>query len=68
LWHNKLPDGAAVMKKEKTKIRYTYEQTSNGGLVRIRTSDPETLKAVHEFLRFQITEHQTGDTTEISKS
>jgi hypothetical protein len=29
--------------------------------VRIRTSDPEAVAAVHEFLRFQIRDHGTGD-------
>ena len=63
--HNKVPDGTVVMKKDKAAIRYTYEETKQGGLVRISTSDPEALEAVHAFLRFQIAEHQTGDTTEI---
>lgn len=27
---------------------------------------PKALKAIHEFLRFQIAEHQTGDSTEIA--
>jgi hypothetical protein len=63
--HDKTPDGAAVMKKDKATIGYTYEEMKNGGRVCIRTSNPEALKAVHDFLRFQITEHQTGDSTAI---
>lgn len=59
--HDKMPDGASVMQRKKSVISYKYEETKTGGLVRIRTSDPEALKAVHEFLRFQIQEHQTGD-------
>ena len=61
--HDKLPDGAAAMKKDKAAIRYTYEETKDGGRVRIRTSDPKALGAVHAFIRFQIREHQTGDPT-----
>jgi hypothetical protein len=61
--HNKVPDGADVMKKDKATIRYTYEETKQGGRVRINTSNPEALKAVHAFLQFQIAEHQTGDPT-----
>ena len=45
------------------KISYKYEETKSGGLVRIRTSNPKALKAVHDFLRFQIEENQTGDPT-----
>jgi hypothetical protein len=66
--HNKMPDGAATMKKDQDKIRYAYEETSSGGRVRIHTTDPEALEAVHGFLRFQIAEHRTGDTTQVSKS
>lgn len=61
--HGKMPDGAKVMQQQKANITYKYEETRNGGLVRIRTRNPEALKAVHEFLRFQIEEHQTGDST-----
>jgi len=32
----------------------------------IETANPKALKAIHEFLRFQIAEHQTGDSTEIA--
>ncbi|MGH7938759.1 MAG: hypothetical protein ACRD5Z_02655 [Bryobacteraceae bacterium] len=65
--HDKMPDGAVVMKQEKGNISYRYEPTTSGGLVRIRTTNPEALKAVHDFLRFQIREHQTGDSLEIAK-
>jgi hypothetical protein len=33
--------------------------------VRIKTANPEALKAVHEFLKFQIEEHRTGDAVEV---
>jgi len=36
-----------------------------GGTVRIKTTNPDALKAVHDFLRFQIEDHHSGDTTEI---
>ena len=61
--HGKMPNGTAVMQKQKASISYTFEETDGGGLVRIRTANPKALKAVHEFLRFQIQEHQTGDPT-----
>jgi hypothetical protein len=31
----------------------------------MKTINPEALKAIHDFLRFQIDDHHTGDTTEI---
>jgi len=38
-----------------------YQETPEGGRVTIATSDPEALTAVQAFLRYQITEHGTGD-------
>ena len=55
------------MEQLKEKIRYSYEDTTKGGRVLLTTSDPEALKAIHEFMRFQIVEHRTGDTAEIAK-
>ncbi len=59
--HDKLPDGADVMKQKKDAIRYEYREIERGGKLRITTSDPAALNAVHRFLRFQIKEHKTGD-------
>jgi len=42
-------------------IRYQYLETNSGAQVRIRTENPRALNAVHKFLRFQITDHETGD-------
>ena len=33
--------------------------------MRIKTTNPDALKAIHDFLRFQIEDHHTGDTTDI---
>jgi hypothetical protein len=33
----------------------------------IATQNKKALEAVYEFLRFQIADHQTGDTVEITK-
>lgn len=59
--HDTVPPGVSVMKERAKNIHYSMEQTSNGGRVLIRTADKDALKAIHEFLRFQITEHRTGD-------
>lgn len=42
-------------------IKYTYEASPKGGRVVIVTSHKVALAAVHEFLRFQIKDHATGD-------
>ena len=59
--HDQVPPGVETMKQQKSAIRYKYEEAERGGLVRISTSNSEALRAIHEFLRFQIEEHKTGD-------
>jgi hypothetical protein len=59
--HDTVPPGVEVMKRLKNQIDYTAENTAKGAQVRIVTRNPEALVAVHEFLRFQIKDHRTGD-------
>jgi hypothetical protein len=59
--------GTKQMAALKNQIRFTYVETPRGGRVDIVTSDPAALKAVHEFLLFQIKDHKTGDSTTIKK-
>ena len=59
--------GTQAMTEAKDRIRFAYVETPLGGLVDIRTADPAALAAVHEFLRFQIADHKTGDSTAVTK-
>ena len=63
--HDQVPPGVSVMKEERAQISYSFEELASGGKVRITTSDSEALKAIHEFLRFQITDHHTGDSGDL---
>ncbi|MCA1619397.1 MAG: hypothetical protein LC795_08835 [Acidobacteria bacterium] len=65
LVHARTPPGADRMSRLKADITYAFEETGRGGRVRIRARTPEALAAVHEFLRFQIEDHQTGDPTKV---
>lgn len=65
--HAQTPPGVPELKELKTQIKYRYEDTEKGGRVRITTSDSRALDAVHNFLRFQISDHQTGDSGKIEK-
>ena len=56
------------MKRLKDKIKYEFGESERGGFIRISTDNPEALKAIHEFLRFQIREHKTGDPLELPTS
>ena len=61
LVHDAVPPGVTTMKLSKEKIRYSYEAIDGGGRVRLEASDPIALAAIHDFLRFQINDHRTGD-------
>ena len=59
--HGEMPPGASEMQKLKDSIVYTYEELPAGARVKITTGNDAALKAVHEFLAYQIKEHRTGD-------
>ena len=61
--HAENPPGAARLAELRSTIDYTYEETKGGGRVRIRSANPDAVTAAHEFLRYQIREHHTGDPT-----
>lgn len=65
LIHAQTPPGVQDMQKLKAEIKYEYEETERGARVSIKTGNAEALAAVHEFLRFQIKDHETGDKTEV---
>jgi hypothetical protein len=59
--HAELPPGAATLAANKARVSYRYVEREAGASVVIETADAETLRAIHEFLRYQIIEHKTGD-------
>jgi hypothetical protein len=63
--HDQVPPGVPAMKEKRAEISYSFEEVRAGGRVRIKTTNSDALKAVHEFLRFQIADHHTGDTTDL---
>jgi hypothetical protein len=63
--HNGLPPGSGEMQRLKDKLLFQYEETARGGIVHIKSNDPVAVAAVHNFLRFQVTEHRTGDPLEV---
>ena len=63
--HAQAPPGVETMRRLRALVRYEYSETERGGRVRISTADREALAAVHAFLKFQIEDHGTGDSTEV---
>lgn len=67
LIHDRVPPGVPMMKQKRDVIAYSYVPTDRGGMVRIKTADPEAISAIHKFLLFQIRDHRTGDAVEIKR-
>ncbi len=63
--HDKTPDGIATMKQLHSEIEFRYEPLPAGARVRIVTATAAALAALHDFMRFQIIEHRTGDAGKI---
>jgi hypothetical protein len=64
--HDSVPPGVTTMKLLKDKVHFEYHPIEAGGRVSIASDDPVARAAIHDFLRFQITDHRTGDTLEIA--
>lgn len=65
--HGEGPAGVPTLKRLKADISYTFETIEFGARVRIATANAEAIEAIHEFLRYQIKDHQTGDSLETDK-
>ena len=59
--HGEVPPGASEMQQHTADLQYAYRETETGGAVDIAVTKSDALAAVHAFLRYQITEHRTGD-------
>jgi hypothetical protein len=66
--HDQVPPGVPGMQQHKAEISYRYTDVPRGGLVRILTKNADGLAAIHQFLRFQISDHQTGDSTAVTSA
>jgi hypothetical protein len=58
--HMQQVPGTRVMAAKRAVITYTYRELPRGGEVRIVTTDPEAVAAIHEFLAFQRQDHRAG--------
>ena len=59
--HGEVPPGVTEMKERTSEISYSFEELKTGGRVWITTKNRDAVNTIHDFLRFQIAEHQTGD-------
>ena len=61
--HDETPPGVETMKALRRSLDYSFESIATGGRVVIRSKNPAAIAAAHDFLRYQIREHRTGDPT-----
>ena len=67
LIHEKTPPGVPAMQKLKNEIDHRFEETELGATIHISTTNSRALQAIYKFLRYQIKEHQTGDSLEVGQ-
>lgn len=58
--HARHVPGTDVMASRRAAIRYRVDTLPRGAQLRIRSADPEVVRAVHEFLAFQRRDHHAG--------
>jgi len=61
LVHSTTVPGTATMTRLRNQIHWDLAETPRGARIVITADNKPALDAVHEFLRFQIEDHQTGD-------
>jgi len=67
LVHGEMPPGVETMRASRATIDYKFEKVERGGRVNIAATSESEIAAIHEFLRYQIKDHQTGDSLEVRK-
>lgn len=63
--HGEDPAGVPALKRLGAGISYTFVRDPAGGQVVISSESPEAVTAIHDFLRYQIREHKTGDPLQV---
>lgn len=66
--HLRQVPGADVMAERRAEIHYEAHDLPRGAEVRMRTTDPEALRAIHRFMAFQRQEHHAGGVVDTSGS
>ena len=65
LVHGRDVPGAATMTQLRDELHWELQETPRGARLKVTADNKASLDAVHEFLRFQIEDHKTGDCTAV---
>lgn len=60
LVHDREVPGTSVMNAKRSAITYTVESLPRGAALRLTTTDPSAVAAIHDFLAFQRQDHHAG--------
>jgi hypothetical protein len=66
LIHGQVPPGVPEMKTMLKQIQWKPVNTPTGANIFITSKDPSAIAAIHDFLRFQVEDHQTGDSKKVT--
>jgi hypothetical protein len=58
--HDREVPGTRIMADRRAVISYVAEPLPRGGAVRVRSSDPVAVRAIHDFLAFQRQDHHAS--------
>ena len=58
--HAQIVPGTALMRAHRAAVEYEVIERPRGGEVRMRSSDPAAVAAIHEFLAFQRSDHHAA--------
>jgi hypothetical protein len=59
--HDQVPPGVPVMKRLSKDIQYRFKESDAGAQVILSSGSAQAVQAIHDFLVFQIREHETHD-------
>jgi hypothetical protein len=65
LVHSQNVPGTATMTRLKADLHWDLQELPRGARITVTADNKEALDAVHDFLRFQIADHKTGDCTAV---
>lgn len=65
--HAKPPESASTMRKLRNEITFYMAKTDNGAVLRMFSINEQAKNAIQDYLRFEITEHKTGDSPTIDQ-
>ena len=66
--HQRELPGVSVMRQRRSAIRFAVDTLAGGGAVRISTTDPAAVRAIHQFLGAQRMDHHSGGMSDTTRA